>query len=90
MLRIKGITEEQRDAIIQKIFEHEVAVNVHFVPLPLFSFYNGLGNRMEDYPQAFQNYSHEITLPVYYDLTDEMMDAVIKAVTTSVESIINL
>ncbi len=90
MLRIKGITEEQRDAIIQKIFEHEVAVNVHFVPLPLFSFYNGLGYRMEDYPQAFQNYSHEITLPVYYDLTDEMMDAVIKAVTTSVESIINL
>ena len=88
MLRIKGIDEAKRDAIIQKVFEQDVAVNVHFVPLPMFSFYKGLGYKMEDYPKAFENYSCEITLPVYYDLTDEMADAVIKAVVNAVESVL--
>ena len=36
-LRVKGITEQQRDEIIQRIFDKDVSVNVHFQPLPLLS-----------------------------------------------------
>ncbi|MCX6281827.1 MAG: DegT/DnrJ/EryC1/StrS family aminotransferase [Bacteroidetes bacterium] len=88
LLRITEINESQRDSIIQEIFKQEVAVNVHFVPLPLMTFYKGLGYRMEDYPVAYDNYSREITLPVYYDLTDEMVDEVVMAVVAAVESLI--
>jgi dTDP-4-amino-4,6-dideoxygalactose transaminase len=87
-LRIKGCTEAQRDAIIQEIFEHEVAVNVHFQPLPLLSAYRNLGYRMDQYPNAFNNYANEISLPVYYDLSDENVQIVIKAVCASVEKIL--
>lgn len=84
MLRIKDISEDQRDAIIAEIFAREVSVNVHFQPLPLLSLYKNLGYTMQDYPQAYDNYSREISLPVYYDLTDEQVkmvgDAVIQAV----------
>jgi dTDP-4-amino-4,6-dideoxygalactose transaminase len=80
LLRIKGITEEQRDRIISGVFRRDVAVNVHFVPLPLMSYYKEAGYRIEDYPVSYDNYSREITLPVYYDLTDEMVDTVVKAV----------
>jgi len=85
LLRIRNITEEQRDRIIAAIFAREVAVNVHFVPLPLLTFYRDTGYRMEDYPIAYDNYSREITLPVYYDLTDEMADEVVRAVVDAVE-----
>lgn len=89
-LRIKDITEAQRDAIIQEIFEHDVAVNVHFQPLPLLSAYKNLGYQISDFPQAYANYSTEISLPVYYDLNDEQVKQVIAAVIASVEKILNL
>jgi dTDP-4-amino-4,6-dideoxygalactose transaminase len=89
LLRIKGIGEEQRDAIIREIFSREVSVNVHFVPLPMMTYYKNCGYRMADFPVAYDNYSRVITLPVYYDLTDEMVEIVIKAVIESVEKIVS-
>lgn len=88
-LRINGISENQRDKIIELIFEKEVSVNVHFQPLPLLSFYKKLGYKIEDYPQAYHNYSREISLPVYYDLSDENIAIVIKSVIDSVEEVLN-
>jgi dTDP-4-amino-4,6-dideoxygalactose transaminase len=88
LLRINGITEEQRDRIISEIFRREVAVNVHFVPLPLMSYYRNAGHSMQDFPVAMENYSRVISLPVFYDLTDSMADQVVKTVVESVESVV--
>ena len=88
-LRINGVTEEQRDQIIQLIFESEVSVNVHFQPLPLLTFYKELGYNIDDYPVAYDNYAREISLPVYYDLSDENVGSVINAVVKSVDRVIN-
>ncbi|MCD4695120.1 MAG: DegT/DnrJ/EryC1/StrS family aminotransferase [Bacteroidales bacterium] len=85
LLRIKDMNENQRDAIIHKIYERGVAVNVHFIPLPMMTYYKSLGHRIEDFPVSFDNYSRVISLPVYYSLTDEDVQLVIKAVVGSVE-----
>lgn len=87
-LRIMGITEVQRDAIIDGIFAREVAVNVHFQPLPLLSQYKGMGYKMDDYPVAWDNYSREISLPVYYDLDDKQVQMVVDALCQSVEKVL--
>jgi len=87
-LRIKGISESQRDNIIEEIFNKEVSVNVHFPPLPLLSVYKNLGYRISDYPVTYDNFSREISLPVYYNLSDAMIDQVIEAVVVSVNGII--
>jgi dTDP-4-amino-4,6-dideoxygalactose transaminase len=87
-LRIKGISEAQRDIIIQKIFNQDVSVNVHFIPIPLLSYYKNKGFKMEDYPQAYKNFSSEISLPVFYNLTEEQQNLVIQAVINAVESIL--
>jgi dTDP-4-amino-4,6-dideoxygalactose transaminase len=84
-LRIKDITEEQRDKIIQKIFDRDVSVNVHFIPIPMMSFYKNIGYRIADYPVTYDNFSREISLPVYYDLNMEQVAIVCKAVKESVE-----
>lgn len=89
-LRIQNCNEAQRDAIIQAIFDHDVAVNVHFQPLPLLTAYKQLGYQIQDYPNAYSHYAAEISLPVYYDLNDAQVQTVITAVCTSVEMILNL
>lgn len=83
-LRVKNISEAERDEIMQRIFAQEVSVNVHYLPLPLLTAYKSRGYKMEDYPVAFDNYSREISLPVYYDLTDEQVQQVIDAVLKAV------
>lgn len=87
LLRIKGITEQQRDDLIQEIFRREVAVNVHFTPLPLMTYYKNAGYNINDYPVAYDNFSREISLPVYYDLSNEQVQTVAKAVIDSINSI---
>jgi dTDP-4-amino-4,6-dideoxygalactose transaminase len=83
-LRIKGISEAQRDEIMKRIFEQEVCVNVHFIPLPMLSFYKNSGYCIDNYPVTYDNYSREISLPVYFDLTDEQVDTVIQTVIQAV------
>lgn len=87
-LRINGITEVQRDEIIQRIFDRNVSVNVHYQPLPMLTAFKSKGYKIEDYPIAYNNYSREITLPVWYGLDDTMVNEVVQAVVKSVEEVI--
>lgn len=87
-LRIKNCSEAQRDEILKLIFEKDVSVNVHFIPVPMFSFYTKLGYNIKDYPQTFKNYSCEISLPVFYNITPEQLNLVVHAVTQSVEAVL--
>jgi dTDP-4-amino-4,6-dideoxygalactose transaminase len=88
LLRVANVNESQRDEIIQEIFDAGVSVNVHFQPLPLLSFYKKLKYKMEDYPQAYQNYMCEISLPVYYDLSDVDAAIVVNVVKSAVSKIV--
>ncbi|NLL27821.1 MAG: DegT/DnrJ/EryC1/StrS family aminotransferase [Bacteroidales bacterium] len=87
LLRIKNINEQQRDEIIQEIFKRDVSVNVHFKPLPLMSYYKNAGYKIEEYPVAYDNFSREISLPVYFDLSDEQVKIVAKAVIDAVNQV---
>ena len=87
-LRIKNVSEEQRDQIIQKIIDQGVSVNVHFIPVPMMSFYKKQGYEVENYPTTLANYSREISLPVYYDLTEEQVQVVIDAVINGVGQVV--
>lgn len=71
-LRITGITEPQRDAIIEIISANDVAVNVHFTPLPMLTVFKERGFNIEHYPVAFDNYSREISLPIYPQLNNNL------------------
>ncbi len=86
-LRIKDFTEQQRDDLITEISKSEVAVNVHFVPLPMLSFYKQQGYDIADYPKAYTHYSHEVSLPVYPQLTDEQVNFVIDTVVRAHDTI---
>lgn len=87
-LKIRNISEETRDRIIDCILEKEVSVNVHFQPLPLLSLYKNLGYNISDFPVARDHYSREISLPVFYTMTDDQVKEVVASVIDSVQKII--
>ncbi len=87
-LRINGCKEEQRDLIIQEITVKGVAVNVHFIPMPMLTVFRNLGYKIEDYPVAYDNYSREISLPIYPQLTNEQIDYICEAVLTSYKKVV--
>ena len=86
-LRIRGFKEEQRDKLIQMLAEIGIATNVHFTPLPMFTLYKGLGYDIKDYPNAYEVYSNEITLPLYSTLSKEDAGYVVSKVIECVEKI---
>ena len=79
-LRIKGFTEEQRDRMIDEIAKSEVAVNVHFIPMPMLSFFKSMGYDIQNYPQAYENFKCEISLPIYPQLDREKLNFIIETV----------
>ena len=88
MLRIRETSEAQRDDIIDRVLASGVSVNVHFMPLPMLTVFARMGYKMEDYPNAFDAYSREISLPVYYDLTDDQVDQVIDTVVKAIQKVL--
>lgn len=78
LTRIPGITLKQRNEIIIKMAERGVACNVHYKPLPMFTAYKNLGFDIKDYPNAYNYFANEISLPLYTTLTDEDVEYVIE------------
>ena len=71
LVRVPGISVEQRNDIITKMAENGVACNVHFKPLPMMTAYKNLGFDIADFPNAYAQYANEISLPMHTLLSDE-------------------
>lgn len=86
-LRIRNCTEAQRDSMIDEIARSEVAVNVHFIPMPMLSFFHSMGYDIKNYPQAYDNYKCEISLPIYPQLDNEKLQFIINTVIKAYDTI---
>ncbi|GAE01329.1 exopolysaccharide biosynthesis protein [Clostridium botulinum B str. Osaka05] len=87
-LRIKGFGEVERNEVIKILAKKDIATNVHFKPLPMFTLYKNLGYNIEDYPNAYAQYANEISLPVYSTLSLEDAEYVAKELVAAVEKVI--
>ena len=76
---VLGKTREECNAIITKMAEKGIATNVHYKPLPMLTAYKNLGFDIQDYPNAYELFLNEITLPLHTKLTDEEAEYVIKS-----------
>lgn len=71
LLRILNKHESERNSIIEKMAEREIAVNVHYKPLPMLTAYKSLGFNIENFPNAYGLFENEITLPLHTCMTEE-------------------
>ena len=74
MLSLNGKDENFRNDLINKLAEKNIPTNVHYKPLPLLTAYKNLGFNIKDFPNAFDSYQSEFTLPLHTLLTDEQID----------------
>ena len=77
LVRLLGKKVEQRNAVIEKMAEQQIACNVHYKPLPMMTAYKNLGFDIADYPNAYGQYENEVTLPLNTRLSDEDVEYVI-------------
>lgn len=75
---VPGISLEQRQEIIIKMAEAGIATNAHYKPLPMMTAYKNMGFDIKDYPNAYQQFTNEITLPLHTKLTDKEVEYVIE------------
>lgn len=83
--QVPGIDTEQRNKIIEEMAEKGIACNVHYKPLPLLTAYKNLGFEIKDYPNAYNHYKNEITLPLHTKLSNEEVDYIIESFCEIVE-----
>ncbi len=80
MLRIDGADEHRRDMIIADLGTYGIGANVHYIPLPMLSFFKNAGYNINNFPVTYHLYSQEITLPLYNTLRPEQIAHVIEGV----------
>lgn len=80
IMRLLNKTEEERNEVIKKLSELGIPTNVHYKPLPMMTAYMNLGFDIKDYPNAYEMYKNEITLPLHTLLTDEEVEYIIDCV----------
>ena len=78
LVRLPGKGRSFRDALIEHMAILGVSTNVHYKPLPMLTAYSNLGFDIADFPNAYEQFESEITLPLYTKLTDEQVCFVIE------------
>ena len=78
LVRVLPYDEEKRNSLITAMAEAGIATNVHFKPLPMHTAYKNLGFDIKDFPNSYEMYKNEITLPLHTCLTDEQTEYIIE------------
>ncbi|WHY55227.1 DegT/DnrJ/EryC1/StrS family aminotransferase [Peribacillus simplex] len=78
VVRLLGKDESYRNRVIEKLAEKNIPSNVHYKPLPMHTAYKNLGFDIKDYPNAYNMYKNEITLPLHPLLTVEQVEYICK------------
>ncbi len=78
LVRVLPYDEEKRNSLITAMAEAGIATNVHYKPLPMHTAYKNLGFDIKDFPNSYEMYKNEITLPLHTCLTDEQTEYIIE------------
>jgi UDP-4-amino-4,6-dideoxy-N-acetyl-beta-L-altrosamine transaminase len=66
-----------RAQLMQELRDRQIITQVHYIPVPAHPYYRNLGFKPENYPNALNYYKEALSIPLFYDLTDEQQHYVI-------------
>ena len=78
IVRLLGRTRQETNSVIERMAERGIATNVHYKPLPMMTAYKKLGFDIKNFPNAYNQFENEITLPLNTKMTDEDLEYVIE------------
>ena len=65
--------------VFQSLRDQEILVNLHYIPVHTQPYYQAMGFRWGDFPQAEAYYKNAISIPMYPTMTDDAQTHVIQA-----------
>ena len=68
-----------RKEIFEALRKNDIGVNVHYIPVHTQPYYENMGFRKGDYPNAENYYESAISIPLFHVMTFEQQDQVIAA-----------
>ena len=71
--------KKTKQQIFDEMKARGVTLNLHYIPVHTQPYYEKLGHRPDECPNSLAYYRDAMTLPLYYDLTDEQQDYVVKS-----------
>jgi dTDP-4-amino-4,6-dideoxygalactose transaminase len=71
LVRLSGKDVDYRNEVIVKMAERGIACNVHYKPLPMMTAYKSIGFDIKNFPNAYNQYRNEVTLPLHTHLSDD-------------------
>jgi len=74
-------TKTTRHGLMKKLYDKGIGTQVHYIPVPMQPYYEQLGYNLTDYPETQKYYNKALSIPLYYQLSDEKQDFVIDALT---------
>ena len=87
LVRLQGRTREEANHVIGQMAERGIATNVHYKPLPMMTAYMALGFDIKYYPNAYNLFENEITLPLNTCMTMEDVEYVMENFVDIVKSL---
>ncbi len=73
--------EFSRAKLMNLLREKGITTQVHHIPVPMQPYYQNQGFTMDRFPNAQQYYQQALSIPLYYDLTEQQQDYVIDVLT---------
>lgn len=70
---------KNKKQIFAEMKDKGVCLNLHYIPVHTQPYYENLGFKKGDFPVSEKYYEEAFTLPLYYSLTNEQQDYVIKS-----------
>jgi len=70
-----------RHELMKKLFESGIGTQVHYIPIPMHPYYESRGYKISDYPITSRYYQMALSIPLYYELSDEEQNNVIESLT---------
>lgn len=82
-IQVKAESGKTRKQVFDGLREQNIGVNVHYIPVHTQPYYQQMGFKSGDFPNAEAYYAGAISLPLYYDLTEDLQDRVVQALKIS-------
>ena len=77
-VRLLGKTREDANKLMELMAQRGIATNVHYKPLPMMTAYRKLGFDIKDFPNSYNQFVNEVTLPLNTKMTDDDLEYVIQ------------
>lgn len=84
-IQVKDECGKTRKQVFDSLRAQNIGVNVHYIPVHTQPYYQAMGFSQGDFPYAERYYQQAISLPLYYDLTEDMQDQVVAALKVALQ-----